>query len=127
MQATGILLTFERVPGEPAASFKGLFAGQPFTGRRIAPLPVESLTEVLGDYWSEELQTGYRLMIDGDRLIARHARHTDTALYGTTTENLTGDAWWFARVDVTRDAKGLVDGLRVTGNRVRNVRFVRRP
>jgi hypothetical protein len=107
--------------------FKGLFAGQPFEGKRIEPLPIEALTDVLGDYWSEELQTSYRIMVDGDRLIARHSRHTDTALYGTTPDHLVGDAWWFGSVAVTRDASGKVDGLRVTGNRVRNVRFVRRP
>ena len=65
--------------------------------------------------------------MEGDRLIARHARHPDTELYGIAPDTLAGDAWWFARVAITRDAAGSVDGLRLTGNRVRNVRFVRRP
>jgi hypothetical protein len=38
-----------------------------------------------------------------------------------------GDRWYFGLVAFTRDDAGRVDGLRVTGSRVRNLRFVRLP
>ena len=126
MQANGALLTFERASGKPAPGFKVKLGGQSFTGKRIEPLPAAGLTDVLGDYWSDELMTGYRLLREGDRLIARHARHPDIELYALAPDTLAGDVWWFARAAITRDAAGRVDGFRLTGNRVRNVRFVRR-
>ncbi|HEX2465278.1 MAG TPA: serine hydrolase domain-containing protein [Thermoanaerobaculia bacterium] len=126
MQANGAILTFDRVAGKPSPGFKVRLGGQSFTGKRIEPLPTAGLTDLLGDYWSDELMTGYRLLREGDRLIARHARHPDVELYALAVDTLAGDVWWFTRAAITRDATGRVDGLRLSGNRVRNVRFVRR-
>jgi hypothetical protein len=96
------------------------------TGKRIEPLPAAQLTDLLGDYWSDELMTGYRLLLEDGSLIARHARHPDIELYALAPDTLAGNVWWFGRAVITRDAAGKVDGLRLSGNRVRNVRFERR-
>jgi CubicO group peptidase (beta-lactamase class C family) len=126
MQANGALLTFERVPGQRSPGFQARVAGQSFTAKRIEPLPAAGLADLAGDYWSDELMTGYRVMFEGDRLIARHSRHPDVVLYALAPDTLAGDIWWFARATITRDAAGRVDGLLLSGNRVRNVRFTRR-
>jgi hypothetical protein len=126
MRANGALLTFERTLGKPAPGFEVRLGGQSFVGRRIEPLPTAGLTDLVGEYWSDELMTGYRLLIENDRLIARHARHPDVGLYALAPDALAGSVWWFARAAITRDAAGRVDGLLLSGNRVRNVRFERR-
>jgi CubicO group peptidase (beta-lactamase class C family) len=126
MRGNGALITFERIDGRPAPGFKVSLGGQSFVGKRIEPLPASGLTDLLGDYWSDELMTGYRLLVEDDRLIARHARHPDIALYALAPDSLAGSVWWFARAAITRDASGRVDGFLLSGNRVRNVRFERR-
>jgi hypothetical protein len=126
MQANGALLTFERAAGKRAPAFTVRTGGQSFKANRIEPLPADQLADLVGDYWSDELQTGYRLLFEGDRFIARHARHPDITIYALAPDTLAGDVWWFSRAAITRDAAGRVDGFRLTGNRVRNVRFERR-
>jgi CubicO group peptidase (beta-lactamase class C family) len=125
-EANGALLTFDRDPGKPAPGFTARLGGETHTAKRVEPIAAAGLAELAGDYWSDELLTGYRMVIEDDRLVARHARHPDVALYAIAPDSLVGDAWWFSRVAMTRDAAGRVDGFRLTGGRVRNLRFERR-
>jgi CubicO group peptidase (beta-lactamase class C family) len=125
-EANGAVLTFERRPGEPSPGFTARLGGQTFKGKRVEPITGAGLAELVGTYWSDELETSYRLVLEDDRLIARHARHPDTALYALAPDTLAGDVWWFSRVAITRDTDGKVNGFRLSGNRVRNLRFERR-
>ncbi len=88
-------------------------------------LTAEQLEEFAGDYFSPELEALYRLAVEGDTLVARHVRHGDVALTPLDDDEFTGASWFLRRVAFTRDDRGLVDGFRVTGGRVRNLRFVR--
>jgi CubicO group peptidase (beta-lactamase class C family) len=85
----------------------------------------ERLREYVGTYYSPELGTSYTLDLVDRRLVARHRRHEDIALQPTLPDRLQGSAWYFRSVRFTRDTHGRVEGLRLNGDRVRNLAFIR--
>jgi CubicO group peptidase (beta-lactamase class C family) len=96
-------------------------------GRRVAPprLAPAALAGYAGDYFSPELETVYRVVAVDGGLVARHVRHGDIALTPVDRDLFAGSQWFFGRVAFDRDAGGAIAGFRVTGNRVRDLRFVR--
>ena len=87
-----------------------------------APLSPEQLSEFKGAYYTEELDTTYTIDVRGNRLVAQHRRHDDISLT-YNDDHFVGDAWFFPEVYFTRDDTGQVTGFRLTGNRVKNLRF----
>jgi hypothetical protein len=124
--SSGALLAFTRVPGSRASGFTARVGSAVYEAKRIQPIPASSLGELAGEYWSDELATGYRIVLEGERLLARHQRHPDVTLYPLSPDSLAGDAWFFARVTVVRGDAGSVSGILVSGGRTRNLRFDRR-
>jgi CubicO group peptidase (beta-lactamase class C family) len=86
------------------------------------PLTPEQLTEFEGDYYTEELDTTYSIRVHGDQLVAKHIRHDDILLTDTDGHFL-GNTWFFPKIHFKRDDTGHVIGFRLTGGRVRNLRF----
>ena len=84
-----------------------------------------NLSEYSGDFYSDELNTTYSLVVESGKLIARHFRTGDVKLTPTKTDHFSGDQWYFGSIDYERDATGKVTGFRVTGGRVRNLKFAR--
>jgi hypothetical protein len=89
-----------------------------------AKLPLGRLAAFAGTYYSPELETVYRLSVVDDALVAHHQRHPDINLTYAGGDLFTGEMWFFQRLTFTRSG-GAVDGFRLTGGRVRNLRFVR--
>ena len=83
------------------------------------------LTEFTGDFFSPELNTTYSLLIDNGKLIARHFRTGDVKLTATKPDNFSGNQWYFSKIEFSRSQAGKVDGLKVTGGRVRNLKFTK--
>ncbi len=100
--------------------------GRELAGRRMAaPTLAESALEAyVGDYFSPELEALYRVAVDGESLVLRHVRHGEIRLDLVDDDLFSGNRWFVGRVAFTR-AGDVVDGFRVTGGRVRDVRFVR--
>ena len=90
----------------------------------VRPSP-EALRAFVGDYYSEELGTTYTIALKNNRLVARHRRNDDVALTPTAADQFASFRWWFRAVVFTRDDHGEVTGFRLTGGRVRNLRFDR--
>ena len=86
------------------------------------PLSPEQLTAFEGDYYTEELDTTYTIVMHEDGLVAQHRRHDDIVLTYADGHFL-GDAWFFPEIHFIRDNTGRVTGFRLTGNRVRNLHF----
>jgi CubicO group peptidase (beta-lactamase class C family) len=86
------------------------------------PVPAARLSELVGEYRSEELETTWRLSLEGDRLMvtgggARRAlssRGADRFTAGSQT------------LRVQRDGTGRITGFLLDAGRVRNLRFARR-
>ena len=97
-------------------------AAAPAENTKPEPLTPEQLAEFEGDYYTEELDTTYSIRVHENQLIAQHIRHDDILLTYADGHFL-GDTWFFPEVHFTRDDTGRVIGFRLTGGRVRNLRF----
>jgi CubicO group peptidase (beta-lactamase class C family) len=96
--------------------------------KRISSRPTTEadLAEYTGDYYSEELGTTYTVTLQSGALVVTHRRHDDITLKAMGVDNFQGNRWFFQRVRFTRDNGNRVSGFRLTGSRVRNVRFDKR-
>ena len=84
------------------------------------------LAEYAGEYWSEELLTGYRLEVHRAALVAHHQRHPPIHLDPVARDEFGGDTWFFGGVEFDRNEAGEITGMRVSNGRVRNLVFERR-
>ena len=85
----------------------------------------EQLKEFTGKYSSEELGTTYTIVVQDSQLVAQHRRHDDFPLCPTLTDQFGSRIWWFRAVDFQRGEGGRITGFKLTGGRVRNLRFDR--
>ena len=97
-------------------------AAAPAKDTKIEPLTPEQLTELEGDYYTQELDTTYSIRVHGNQLVAQHIRHDDILLTYADSHFL-GNAWFFPEIHFTRDDTGQVTGFRLTGGRVKNLHF----
>lgn len=93
--------------------------------RPPATLSLTALRAYEGAFRSPELDSTYDVVIEDGALVVRNWRIEDVALTPTGLDQFTGDQWWLSEVRFRRDDQGRVDGLLVTGGRIRNVRFER--
>ena len=102
--------------------------GQDMTAQRITDEPpmAAQLSEFAGDYYSDELDTVYTLLIQDGRLVARHRRHEDVPLDSAGADRFASATWWFKQLDFQRDDAGGITGFALTGERVRNLHFRKR-
>lgn len=96
--------------------------------QRVTRQPIQRhvATDLAGDYFSDELSTAYRIVVDGDHLAAKHAGNKDIRLTYIEKDTYKGGAWFFSWVEFERNGDGDVTGFRVTGHRARNIAFTRR-
>ena len=114
-----LYLTDILAPVEASEPEKAL---EPDEGIESEPLSPEQLTEFEGDYYTEELDTTYTIVMHEGGLVAQHRRHDDIVLT-YTDGHFRGDAWFFPEIHFIRDNTGRVTGFSLTGNRVRNLQF----
>jgi len=124
LQIADIYLAEQLAPEEPKAIHEE-GPDKPAKRIEIAPPTPEQLAEFVGDYYSDELGTFYTMVTQEGQLVAQHRRHEDVLLTPTVEDKFTGDAGWFRQIHFTRDEKKHVTGFRLTGGRVRNLRFER--
>ena len=120
---TGAEIAFHREGGDRADRAVLLQNGARSEMRRMrphAPGPAE-LEAYVGRYYSPELETVYTVVVEGDRLIARHRRHGDVVLTPEEPDAFGSDQWFFGNVAFERDERGAVTGMRVSSGRVRNL------
>jgi CubicO group peptidase (beta-lactamase class C family) len=89
------------------------------------PPSPDQLRSYIGAYWSPELETLYRVRLDGDRLFLIHHRHPAVPLVPRGGDAFQGGAWFMRSLEFHRDDGEEVAGFRATGGRVRNLLFVR--
>lgn len=101
--------------------------GQQATAMRLPDFDPGSvnLTEFTGEYYSEELNTGYTFLIESGRLVARHFRTGDVHLTPVKENQFGGDQWYFGQMEFVRGADQKITGCKVGAGRVRNLHFTR--
>jgi CubicO group peptidase (beta-lactamase class C family) len=127
LKALGGEVIFDAVEKGKAGKFNVLTGDQTIPAKRmeVETLKPADLAEYAGDYYSDELGTTYTIAVEGDHLVAQHRRHDDIELAATGRDSFKGSEWFFQTVRFTRDKDNQVTGFRLTGSRVRNMRFDR--
>lgn len=86
------------------------------------PVPAARLAELVGEYRSEELETTWRLSLDGDRLMITGGG-ARRALASQGADRFTAGS---QSLRFQRDSAGHITGFLLDAGRVRNLRFGRR-
>lgn len=95
-------------------------------GVRVTPITLDEPAEYVGTYYSPEIETLYEIRAGSDGLVVYHLRHGEMPLaLGDELDVFTGDRFFLRGLRFTRGDDGRVDGFRLTGGRVRDLRFVR--
>lgn len=124
VEAYGAAMAFPRGAEPPALVYRGRRAPKL---AESPPLSAAQLAALTGDYWSDELQTGYRVEARDGGLVLRHHRHGTIPLTRLWGDDFGGAAWFTRSVEFQRDGAGRVVGFAVlVDERSRNVRFTRR-
>ena len=94
--------------------------------KRITPMQADAaeLKQFAGLYYSEELETEYRLNFEDNKLTLHHMRLGDFDLHSSIVMKDAADGA-IGSLQFTRD-KGKVSGFLLSGGRVQNIRFDRR-
>ncbi len=81
-----------------------------------------NFAEYVGSYFSEELETFYRVVEEDSKLVLQHRRWDDIALTHTTGERFSG-GFPIAEVEFKRDDSGEILGFSAGNGRTRDVWF----
>lgn len=84
------------------------------------------LSEFVGRYFSEELETFYRMEVDDDRLVMHHRRFAPARLDHAGGDTFTGTLP-VTHIEFERDEEGRVTGFRAGNVRARDIWFERQP
>lgn len=83
----------------------------------------EQLQQLVGTYFSEELEATYQVELQGGNLVMRHRRHGVIPLTWINGDDFRGETWFMRSIEFQRDRER-VTGLSVTiDERSRNIRF----
>ena len=86
----------------------------------------DRLTAYVGDYWSEELGVVGRIEIHDGQLATHHRSGTWLHFLPTSQDRFDADFGGWA-LQFTRNAAGEVTEAKISGGRVRNIRYTRTP
>jgi len=95
--------------------FKGA-ANPPFRKLDWRVPDQSDLADILGEYYSPELRTRYRLMVRDDRLVLWHLHNEEVPLLRVNGDRYLGDTWWCEEIDIVRDDNDRITGFTVTAD-----------
>ncbi|MBE9463509.1 serine hydrolase domain-containing protein [Dyadobacter subterraneus] len=97
------------------------------TGNRVKPTVINDLKreELVGKYYSPELETFYTITLKDDTLKLIHVHHGEVILRVVNKDRLTAPWWFVQNIDIARDVSGKVTGIRMSNGRVVNLWFKR--
>jgi CubicO group peptidase (beta-lactamase class C family) len=94
-----------------------------FEAREAMNPGAEQLKEYAGAYYSDELDSVYRLEVDGDKLVLKRKKYPPIACSVAFKDAFSNPA--LGTLQFTRDTQNRVNGLILHGGRIRNFRFVK--
>ena len=120
----------EGVPADVLVSFDRLENGKyemTFSDRNeqliFDAMQSVELTDYIGNFYSDELDTYYKLLIlDGD-LVAQHQRNEDIILHPISFDRFHSRTWYFKNIKFERDADGNVSHFLISNRGVTKLRF----
>ena len=121
VEAYGAAVEFVRDGSGPVARLR--YRGIQAPKLTITALTPERLREYAGDYWSDELRRVVRLEIRSDQLMTWHRAAGWIRLLPTDADRFDTEAGQM--IEFSRDAALRIDEMKVSGGRVRHLRFRR--
>jgi CubicO group peptidase (beta-lactamase class C family) len=94
-----------------------------FEAREDMSPNAEQLKEYAGAYYSEELDTVYRLEVEGDKLVLKRKKYPSMPFSVAFKDALSNPTTGI--LQFTRDSQKRVNGFIVNAGRIRNLRFVK--
>jgi CubicO group peptidase (beta-lactamase class C family) len=126
VEGYGASITFQRDQSGEISSFSYRDMEAP----KLSDSPTPStppLADFVGTYVSEELNTEYEIAVEDDALVAHHRRHGAIHLSHAFGDDFGSSVWFIQSLEFQRGEDGTVTGFLVNGGeRVRNLRFVKR-
>src|SRR5687768_12232290 len=106
--------------GKPTGIIGGTVGGIPQPAK--PPVPTATLSDFVGDYWSDEAETKFTAQIDKDRLVLRRRPGTLISLELVGKDQFRGQ---IGTVTFHRNASGRVESFSIKQDRVWDLRFSR--
>jgi len=91
-QVVDIYLADQLAPEAPKAASEDVK-----TEKEQPALPEIDLKEFVGEYYCDELGTTYAIVVQNDRLVAKHRRHDDIPL-NRVDDYFEGEQWFFSQI-----------------------------
>lgn len=88
--------------------------------------PLDNTNDYTGSYYSIELETAYRIVIENGKLVTKHQRLEDHELTPIMKDKFSGNNFSFDHLSFERNAQGHITGFRVSNGRVQNLLFEKR-
>lgn len=85
-------------------------------------IPAQELKSYAGNYFSPELQTSYKVLVEKDHLVLWHFRRGEFNLEPVSADLFDASGW---EIQFERDARGHLTGLRMNGGGVQRMWFVK--
>ncbi len=83
----------------------------------------EDLKLYAGTYYSQELDTKYRVEVENGSLLVKHLRFPANRLVPVVTDVFSNQSWRFTTLKFERNDDNTVDGFRISSMRCRNIHF----
>jgi CubicO group peptidase (beta-lactamase class C family) len=85
------------------------------------------LADLLGEYYSPELRTCYRLTVSDDRLVMWHLHNEEVGLLRLDRDRYLGDRWWCEEINIVRDENDQITGFTLTadGGNIQRLLFLK--
>lgn len=125
VDGAGARIEFLKGTNGKTDSIKVNMGDRTMEGSRIETLEKDAvdLSDFEGNFYSDELTTGYEFIVVGDQLLARHSRSSDIELEPEKEDLFSGNKWFFGKVEFIRNAENKITGCKVSSGRVKNVWF----
>ncbi|MPR35129.1 serine hydrolase domain-containing protein [Salmonirosea aquatica] len=96
-------------------------------GTRVQPTeaPEVKREQIVGKYYSPELETIYTIVQEGATLRLIHVQHGEVPLKIVSKDKLQAPWWFVQNIELVRDSADKVVGLRMSNGRVQNLWFQR--
>lgn len=94
---------------------------------RLPPfeLSKDKMSDYIGRYFCEELETFYTILLKKDKLVAELTNTEDIELTATEEDTFTGSAFFAAEVKFERNEAGEITGFKLSNGRTKGIHFMR--
>ena len=128
-----VLIEFQSSSPGYTGMIKTITASGEYTYERVESVPpaVDELEGYTGQYYSPELDLRWEILLEDGQLVVRRRKYADTRLTAVFKDAFNDDwqpvlGWpWSYTIIFQRDAEGVVNGMSVSGSRIRRLKFVR--